>query len=906
MAKLYKGNLSGENQYSVIYSNMRGVDFSGDGSSISRNRFSYLENMYRDYEGDGDGVTESIPGFRKLLELGGKINGIYSLKTNNNTDIIVHSGEKLYASPLSAINVALAPNEIATNLADKRSRGFELAGRLYILDGETITVVKKRKCYKVGENDLFCKIPTTYINGRAFEQRNLLTRSFCEKFSIAAAEECAHETEGLKYSIIDEDKRLCAVASFDKEYAGEVYIPSYTTIGDTRYRVAEVKDKALMDCKSITRLYVSEGVSRLGIQAFSGCTSLVEAILPNSVSNIDNACFDGCSAMETIHFGASLSRIGYSSFAFCGTLSSITYAKGESDLENIENIDGIGTTPVTYNVSHPELLITIPVYSPAASIDSVLMNGSEVNYTVMTKNGIVRSVSILLENRAVAVGADFTLGGKLSELSEDYKEHGGFLASAFAKEGESAASIIFGCRICESYDGRIFLSGNPLYPNTVFYSSRLDGSADGKLSFGDFDYFCDGIGSFGVLAMLSTGSGLTVFKEGDDGGGSIYYHTPKETGDNLVPVIYPVNYIHSGTCTLGAVCSFLDDPVFISEHGVTALDKQTINLERSIAIRSHNINPKLLSEDLKNARLAVWRGYLVLAVGGHIYLADSRATFTHETGNKEYEWYYLSGIGTYPGQKTVYRYASKPKLGFPVHPELADQPVPAENKVWMMSTTSGLVYYTFIGSDSYAAYPTTEMQGGTFSPLCEIFVLGERLFFGTECGDVCVFNNDKRGIPPSSLSSDPEFDAEEYKRLYGRQIHPSYYSFDKRPVVYSLRTALDDCGFPHMLKSSVKKSLIVKCKSFTAGELVCEVGTDKSGYREICKFPAASLSFADFNFETPTLSVGDSITVSIGEKEKGWLEKQISLYSNAYQSPIGIDKIAYRFKIAGRLKSNYN
>ena len=108
-----------------------------------------------------------------------------------------------------------------------------------------------------------------------------------------------------------------------------------------------------------------------------------------------------------------------------------------------------------------------------------------------------------------------------------------------------------------------------------------------------------------------------------------------------------------------------------------------------------------------------------------------------------------------------------------------------------------------------------------------------------------------------------------------------------------------------MLKSSVKRSLAVKFKSFSSGKLICEVGTDKSGYREACAFPSSSLSFADFDFSSPSLTVGDSITIPIGEREKGWVEKQISLYSKEYHSPIGIYSIAYRFIIAGRLKSNY-
>ena len=185
-------------------------------------------------------------------------------------------------------------------------------------------------------------------------------------------------------------------------------------------------------------------------------------------------------------------------------------------------------------------------------------------------------------------------------------------------------------------------------------------------------------------------------------------------------------------------------------------------------------------------------------------------------------------------------------------------------------------------------------------------MLDDLLFFGTESGDICLFNNDKRGVPPDSLANDPDFDPEEYKRLYGRQIHPSYYSFNYRAPLYAMRTALDDGGYPHMLKSSVKHSLTVKCKSFASGKLVCEVGTNKSGYREVNDFPSSSLSFADFDFASPSLLVGDSITLSIGEKEKGWVEKQISLYSREYQSPIGIYGIAYRFRIAGRLKSNYN
>ena len=35
-------------EYSIIYSNMRGVDLRGDGSTVAKYRFAELENMYKD------------------------------------------------------------------------------------------------------------------------------------------------------------------------------------------------------------------------------------------------------------------------------------------------------------------------------------------------------------------------------------------------------------------------------------------------------------------------------------------------------------------------------------------------------------------------------------------------------------------------------------------------------------------------------------------------------------------------------------------------------------------------------------------------------------------------------------------------------------------------------------------
>ena len=904
MARMYKSGTAEGGEYSIVYSDMRGVDFSGDGSSVDRSRFSYLENMYRDYEGEGDGAIESIPGFRRIARLGAKINGLFSYKDELSEDcLIIHSGTELYRLPLSEMDSTLTPASLAT-VCNARSRSFNLAGRLFILDGADIfAIAPSGECKKASVHTELCHIPTTFINGKEYRQRNLLTRLFKERYTVGSAERNSAGTPELKYTVTDEERRLCAVAGIEDSYTGEVLIPAYTLIGDTPYLVHEICDRAFLGNTGISSVFIAGGVTKIGKFAFGDCTNLTSAVLSDSVTEIDNACFDTCERLSELHLGRGLRTLGSSVISMCGALNKITYSGNEADFAKIDNTEVLGDTAIIYDTEHREITLSLPIFSPAVKLSSITSGGKSFKFYLRRQGNLITEALIYLNNRAEAVGCEFIIEGELSADSSDYGGFGGFLSSSFG-EGADPRELILGCTLCECFDGRVFLAGNPSQPNAVFYSERMESVAEGELYFGEYNYFCDGTGGFNTASLLCCGSALAVFKEGDDGGGSIYYHTPRDTGIDLIPRIYPTEYIHSGICAIGDAISFFDDPVFISEYGLSALDKRQINLERSIAHRSHNVNSRLLCENLKEARLTVWQGYLALCAGGHMYLADSRATFIHSTGSREYEWYYLTDIGSYLGGEGVYRHCSIPTEGYTVNADMADRRVDPSHYIYSSKEGNKTVRYYIEDGQKIEVYPTEERYGGDFSPACAIHAVGHRLFFGTDDGTVCVFNNDKRGVAPKALQNDEDFNPEEYRLKFGRQIHPSYYSFDNRAVRYALRTALDNGGIPHMLKSSVKRSLAIKCRSFAAGRLICEVGTNRSGYRELCEFPASSLSFADFDFSAPSLTVGDSTTIAISERERGWVEKQISLYSDEYCAPIGIYSIAYRFRLSGGLKKN--
>jgi hypothetical protein len=80
------------------------------------------------------------------------------------------------------------------------------------------------------------------------------------------------------------------------------------------------------------------------------------------------------------------------------------------------------------------------------------------------------------------------------------------------------------------------------------------------------------------------------------------------------------------------------------------------------------------------------------------------------------------------------------------------------------------------------------------------------------------------------------------------------------------------------------------------------VCTDKRGYKEISSFPIHSLDFSDLSFADVSLDTGTYISLPFGERERGWCEKQIAIYSTSFASPIAISSISYAFKLGGKIK----
>ncbi len=885
-----KGSLD-RGEYTRSYSDIRGIELGGSGSRISDTRLAYAENVYRDYDGDGGGLIESVPGYREIANLGAPIRKLAQYKDRDADYLIATANRQLYRIPKEARDSNLTYSTIGTLRWDDGA-SFNFLGSHYITDKSTIVRIRgEGVAEELADDGMDVYIPTTYRNKERFEQRNLLTNRIKEQYVLVDPKHYTYGTPVLNYVILDNELGTCMVSGVsDVNYPGAWYIPSVTMINGREFRVIEIGPYALASCVYMTELYIAEGIEKIGKLAIRHCIRLERAVLPRSLTETDVGVFSECTALRKLYIGSGLKVMGANITAGCPLLSTVYFGGNQDTFATITGRETIEDKNITYNIEDRRVALRLPLSTACTAVTGVKEHGIDIPYTTITEGERVVAVIGISES-----AWDTPTDCVIEAVAEEVR-------ASFGYSGEALCGIeaVAGCTVAEAFDDRIFLSGNSRLPNTVFYSSPSTNANDTALYFGELNYFTDGVGAYGVVDMLAVRDALAVFKSGDDGTGSIYYHTPEATGDDFMPKIYPRAYVHSGISAIGGATSFFDDPVFLTKSGLYALTQKAINYERSVAPRSENVNYSLLNKDISRASVTEWCGYLVVGVGSSVYLADSRARYTDECGNMQYEWFYLSGIGHYEGDRRVYRFDSYTCGEYIAH---KDEGAVADGEVFSVTAEDGtIIYYIEDGGKKYTVYPTDELTGGVFSEATVYLGCDNLLFFGTEDGRLLVFNNDKRGVAPDYIKECEDFDPEEYRLEMGQRLHPYFYSFDRHAPTYVIRTAYDNCGIPHLTKSTSKHSLVLKYRTYSAADIRCEVGTDVGSYVEVTSFPGGELSFRDIDFENFAMALGDYHTVPISEKEKGWVEKQITILSDRYNSPIGIYQITYRYIVKGRIK----
>ena len=156
------------------------------------------------------------------------------------------------------------------------------------------------------------------------------------------------------------------------------------------------------------------------------------------------------------------------------------------------------------------------------------------------------------------------------------------------------------------------------------------------------------------------------------------------------------------------------------------------------------------------------------------------------------------------------------------------------------------------------------------------------LFFGTKNGVVCSFNFDMRDEQG--------------------EIAPQYYAFDERTILCGCATKMDCCGVPHLNKNTVKKSTVIKTKSFPSSAAKIRVRTNRKPYEQIARINSTLFSFGGTDFSDFSFITTEQSLFAIKEKEKKWVEKQYYIYSDEYMKPFALFYLSFRYNISGRYK----
>ena len=375
---------------------------------------------------------------------------------------------------------------------------------------------------------------------------------------------------------------------------------------------------------------------------------------------------------------------------------------------------------------------------------------------------------------------------------------------ALVGESENAISK---CTIMDIFENRIFYSGNPDFPNTDWHSELNEPTYVTDLSYTEV-----GLEATAIIGYLRTGSEQAILKE--DGEDATIYMRSYST-DNEGKAIFPIRQGTSGVgaVTSHAVCTLLDDPLYLSRNGVYAIAQQDISSERALNIRSTRVNNKLLKNKLEDAYMCKWKGYLLLFINGECYVADSgqKTYANNKTNTFEYEWYYWNNI---------------------------------------------------------PAWSALEYKG--------------TLFFGTDDGRLCRFNDDM-----TNSRGGYEMTA---------------YSDDGAAIVAEWATPLSADNDFMRLKTMKKKGSGVMLKTYNrSGVRVC-VKTDKEFEREIRSVSAGVFNFEDIDFSDFTFNTSEYIVVPFNAKFKKYKAIQIILRNDKVNQAFGVLGIIRRYVLGNFAK----
>ncbi|MBO7158139.1 MAG: hypothetical protein J6W31_06005 [Clostridia bacterium] len=940
--------------YNRQFGPFRGVDFTSNEKDVEDHRMAYAVNLYRNYDAEGGASVETIPGFRRLSAFDdGKINGIHRYKNGGTDFVIVHAGKNLYKFDHECRDDGQY-SLVTSEIADEKSTSFQFNNKFYLLDGTHLWSYDGTILTNETDEPNNAYVPLGYLNGEIYEQRNMLTNKMKERYILPATEEAAkdvynEESKGLILPLHEIAEKVegikCkgeSVSYAASEASADLSMKYMIEDGKSRYANKRFSVEEVNDI-TINRS-VSFKVTRKG-ESFI-CDLYENDVIPDETSaGIHELAIPVAELKLTVDGHITLPSIPYGYCAYdvsnqtylgvgwkivCG--EDIAYASGIPDYGAVYEGIAIGEmNAMQVDLNKGSYIVqlvcwyVVSSYAPMYSPKILFPNASSLYYsTKLDENGKPYAIELCqgegFPTKALGSTIDISYTAEAFQFATA-KKYTNFKDANPSYSGTSVDAIAK-CTLCAVFDGRVFLSGNPDLPNTVFYCQRDNTGHANATYFGVYNFWNEGIEESPIVSLLPTASVLMVFKGDTVQDGSVFYRQGVSLDDDVTPRVYTGSAGVAGIGCVGATCNFFDDPVFLSRRGMEAIGKQTVNLERTMEHRSSNVDAKLMQEDLASAFMVEWKGYLlILCPNGHVYMADCRATFTHGTGVVQYEWFYLEGIGEYKDAAKAYRYASYlpaelegkgyfVKAGY--EGKLLDVPPTITDGIYhdgnnaLVEWEGEYLPRKLVGEQ----YADTTFHGAR----CAL-TLDDVLYFGTDNGGLFCFNNDYTG-KQAYISTRKDVEALYAAHKAGVEgwallgLKPEiynlsryFYSFAGQPIHSGMITAMSNAGAPMYTKTTEYRTAVCMMRSIPGSRCRIYWRKDMEAFKDAATVDMSSFDFDDMDFSSLVFGLKPSDSISLRVQERRWLNKQYQVYSDEFLRPFGVHSIAYSFHIHGKVRN---
>ena len=285
-----------------------------------------------------------------------------------------------------------------------------------------------------------------------------------------------------------------------------------------------------------------------------------------------------------------------------------------------------------------ETLQDVNVLQPKRT-NSFLADGTSTQY-VLDAIGIDSTEVIAVVNDiTLTEGTDFTVNRASGIVTFNTAPAQPSLAGTdnvfitFSKTVLGYEDRIKKCTKATIFDSRIFYTGNPEFPNAIFHC-ELNNPA----YISDLSYYEDGSSDSRIKDIVVGSNVLWVFKDLDQNNANVFYH--EQMLDETQGAVYPCKQGNVSTSCYARGINFKDDIVYISRDGLEGITTENIDSRQAIAHRSSLVDSKMINNsNYSDAQMVEWQGYLLILVGGEIFLADSRQKYS-SLNSFEYEWYY--------------------------------------------------------------------------------------------------------------------------------------------------------------------------------------------------------------------------------------------------------------------------